>query len=143
MERKHKPAWWLLYLTVPLLIVLLIGEGRLSECARGNTAFWKWPSSLVVFGLMAVWVRANEAALMDEDYGKIHWTLERDPSGESDRDPRELPLADVLEDSEQDGSRWKPTQRRKVQLICSLNSDPRSCHSWLLTVITGILYHLP
>ena len=57
---------------------------------------------VVGFGLMALWVRANESALVYEEYQKEYWRLVRGPEAEEDWDPRQLPLVDDREDSEPD-----------------------------------------
>lgn len=101
METKRKPNWWLLYLTVPLMIILLLLQARMSSPPEIHEALG-FGIVLGCFGLMAVWVQANQAALMNEEFEKEHWRLVQDRKEEPDRDPHHLPLADIADGTDQD-----------------------------------------
>lgn len=101
MERKSKINWWLLYLTGPFMIGLLLLEGRLQASVPVHRIL-EFGVMVLGFGLMAVWVQVNQAALENEEFEKEHWRLDRDPNSEPDVDPRHLPLVDVGEDSDRD-----------------------------------------
>lgn len=65
-RKQRKPAWFILYVLVVLMIVALVLEGK--DGLPG------WANELVgigivffVFGSIALWVHLNTAALMDEE----------------------------------------------------------------------------
>ncbi len=58
----RKPVWWLLYALIPLLIGLLIIEHDLVLSLLGHELV-QIGILVVVFGLMALWVRANEKGI--------------------------------------------------------------------------------
>ncbi len=67
---KHQsvqPKWWQLYLTFPLMVVLFAIEGRLklSTYARQIAQLG---IILLVFGLVHLWLKANEAAMRQMDH---------------------------------------------------------------------------
>jgi hypothetical protein len=95
-----KPRWWLLYLTLPLMIGLFVLEGRLTEPDIVHRIL-ELGIVIVCFGLMAVWVRANEDALIIEGFEHEHWTLEPDCKAEGELDPHRLPLAEDSEELEE------------------------------------------
>lgn len=103
MERKRKPNWWLLYLTVPLMIVLLVLEARMPYPLVVHRIA-EFAIVLVSFGLMAVWMRANQGALVDEGMVKERWALP-DPKSEDGSDSGAPPCA-----REGDGSEESPYQ---------------------------------
>ncbi len=126
MERKFKPNWWLLYLTVPLMIGLLFLEGHLQASPQVHRIM-EFGIVVIGFGLMAMWVRANEGALVNEEMDRERWMLvppsdgtadEFDPDGgvpqlrvnalgefdmtsETGIDPDSLPRVDEEDDSEE------------------------------------------
>jgi hypothetical protein len=57
-----KPRWWLLYAVLPLAAVLLVAAERLSPSA-GWRMIAEGSASLLIIGLVALWVRANRLAL--------------------------------------------------------------------------------
>ena len=59
-----RPKWWQLYLTFPLLIALFIVDNRLKLSARGHQAL-QIGITLLLYGLIRLWLKANEAALSD------------------------------------------------------------------------------
>lgn len=101
MERTKKPNWWLLYLTVPLMVILLVLQGEIPSPASVHEIL-EIGIVLACFGLMAVWVQANQAALMNEQFEREHWRLVSDRNEMPDRDPHHLPLADVADDTDQE-----------------------------------------
>jgi hypothetical protein len=79
MVRKQKPNWWLLYLTAPLLLALLVMESQLPYSPVIHRIA-EFAIVLLGFGLMLLWVRANEGALIDEEIEKERWTIIPDPA---------------------------------------------------------------
>ena len=112
MERKNKPRWSLLYLTVPLMVILLILQGEMPSAPTVHEVP-EMGIVLVCFGLMVVWVHGNQAALLNEQFEKERWELHTYDS-EPDLDPRHLPLADIVEEPEQHPSdvQTSPTKGR-------------------------------
>lgn len=90
MERKHKANWWLVYATVPLMIALLLIEARIPGTLLVHRIL-EFGIVLLSFGLMAIWVHGNQAALSDEEIEEQPWTLEPDPRSEVMVDPDMLP----------------------------------------------------
>jgi hypothetical protein len=62
--RTARPKWWQVYLTFPLLIALFIFDNRLKISERGHQAV-QIGIILLVYGLVHLWLKANEAALSD------------------------------------------------------------------------------
>ncbi len=60
------PKWWQLYALFPLLILLLVLEHRLPFSAGEHQAA-QIGIILLVYGLVHLWLRANEAALAETD----------------------------------------------------------------------------
>jgi hypothetical protein len=58
------PKWWQVYLTLPLLTALFIFDNRLKISERGHQAV-QIGIILLVYGLVHLWLKANEAALSD------------------------------------------------------------------------------
>lgn len=59
----RKPAWWLLYLLIPLLIGLSILDQGLVLSLLGHEIV-QFGILVVFFGLVVLWVRSNSAALV-------------------------------------------------------------------------------
>lgn len=65
--RRQKPSWWLLYAIVLLMFIALLGitwigiRGVPGEIVTGAIV-------LGAFGLMFLWVKANQAPLWSEEY---------------------------------------------------------------------------
>ena len=100
MARNIKPRWWLLYLTLPLMIGLLVLEGRLADPPIVHQIL-EFGIVIVCFGLMAVWVHASEGALLNEEFEKERWRLRHDCMEEEELDPHRLPLAEDREELEE------------------------------------------
>jgi hypothetical protein len=60
--RNRKPAWWLLYALVPIMVALFVIEHYLVLSELGHKLV-QLVIVVVVFGAMALWVRANETSL--------------------------------------------------------------------------------
>jgi hypothetical protein len=61
-----RPKWWQVYLSLPLLVVLLTVDSRLKISNRGHQAV-QIGIILFVYGLMYLWVKANAQALREMD----------------------------------------------------------------------------
>jgi hypothetical protein len=72
--KHHKPNWWLLFLLIPLMLALLVVVPQFfraslsGEIADGTVV-------VAIFGLMLLWVRANESALVWEEAQKARGTI--------------------------------------------------------------------
>lgn len=62
-SRDRGPAWWQLFLLVPIMVGLLELDARAPLSERGHTAA-AVGIVLLVYGLVGLWVRANKVALM-------------------------------------------------------------------------------
>ncbi len=59
MDKKHsRPNWWILYLTVPLLILLGMWEVKATLTPREHTVL-ELMIILVIFGLAWLWLDKN------------------------------------------------------------------------------------
>ena len=65
-SKKQRPSWWLLYLSLPMMIGLFLIEMRLSLSDTGHR-FAEFIIVLIVFGSMSLWLKANTGALIQED----------------------------------------------------------------------------
>ena len=64
-SRSRRPSWWQLWLILPALAILALLETRASLSPAGHTAV-ETAIVLAVFGLVAAWLRANQARLLRE-----------------------------------------------------------------------------
>ncbi|MGB8645558.1 MAG: hypothetical protein WCF84_09990 [Anaerolineae bacterium] len=91
---KNKPAWWVLYVLVPIMIGLLIGEGEL-PIPTGDHRIFEMGIVLVGFVSFGIWVHANEGALLRaeaERYRDITLDItEYTPTGEILQETGNLP----------------------------------------------------
>ncbi len=62
METR-KPSWWVLYLIVPVMAGLLVIEHDLVLSLLGHELA-QFGIVVIIFGLMALWVRANEREMV-------------------------------------------------------------------------------
>lgn len=78
--RNLHPKWWQLYLTLPLLVVLFMGDSRLKISSGGHEAA-QIGIVLLVYGLIYLWLKANAKALryMDEAPYRSRATMIRVP----------------------------------------------------------------
>ncbi len=67
-----RTKWWQVYLTLSLLIVLFIFDSRLKISGRGHQAV-QIGIILLVYGLVHLWLNANQAALAE--YGQYRGTV--------------------------------------------------------------------
>ena len=65
-RKQRKPAWFILYFLVVLMIVALVLEGKDGLPGWANDALGIG-IVLFVFGSMALWVHLNTGALLDEE----------------------------------------------------------------------------
>ncbi len=86
MPKKNRPQWWQLYLLLPFMIILLIAEANVPDSLVGHRLL-EFGIVLLIFGLMAVWVNVNQAALNAEQVTGEHWKLEPEPRSEMIIDP--------------------------------------------------------
>ena len=91
---NHRPKWWQVYLTLPLLIVLFMLDSRLKLSERGHQAV-QIGIILLVYGLVHLWLKANARALSNMDQRQYHGTVTvtRIPSyqlPESNKDKRPI-----------------------------------------------------
>ncbi len=68
-KRTRKPAWWLLYALIPFLGMLLLDVDWLPVPPIVHTAL-DIIAVLIALGLMAIWLRANRIAMVQEEYQK-------------------------------------------------------------------------
>jgi len=78
-SKNHRPSWWLLYLTLPMMIGLFLLEMRSSLSETGHR-FSELIIILIVFGSMSLWLEANKGALIQEDLERRDAALEADSS---------------------------------------------------------------
>jgi hypothetical protein len=67
--KKQRPSWWLLYLSLPVMIGLFVIEMRLSLSDAGHQLA-QIIIVLVIFGFIWVWLNANTGAIIQEDLEK-------------------------------------------------------------------------
>jgi predicted membrane channel-forming protein YqfA (hemolysin III family) len=65
-QKRRKPAWFILYILVVLMIVALALEGKDSLPGWANEALGIG-IVFFVFGSIALWVHMNTSALLDEE----------------------------------------------------------------------------
>ena len=81
MSARPKPQWWLLYAVIPLMIVLFALESQMHGSLIEHRVM-EFGIVLLTFGLMAMWVRANEAALIEAEVAYTETPREPDAPGE-------------------------------------------------------------
>lgn len=74
MHQDIRPKWWQVYLTFPLLIALFLLDSRLKLSEHGHQAV-QIGILLFIYGLIHLWLKANEAALSKLDQRKFHGTV--------------------------------------------------------------------
>lgn len=93
LGRPQKPAWWQLYVWFLLMVGLSVLMMWLSIPAPWRTV-WHVVWSLLTLGGMSVWVRANSAALLDEDRARHTEHKQHTSSAPADTG-RTIPLTPV------------------------------------------------
>jgi hypothetical protein len=74
MYQDIRPKWWQIYLTFPLLIALFLLDNRLKLSLHEHQAV-QIGILLLVYGLIHLWLKANEAALSNMDRRQFHGTV--------------------------------------------------------------------
>jgi hypothetical protein len=74
MYQDIRPKWWQVYLTFPLLIALFLLDNHLKLSLHEHQAV-QIGILLFVYGLIHLWLKANEAALSKMDQRKFHGTV--------------------------------------------------------------------
>jgi hypothetical protein len=64
--KKQRPSWWLLYLSLPMMIGLILVEMRQPLPETGHKMA-EFVILLVIFGYIWLWSKANAGALIQED----------------------------------------------------------------------------
>ncbi len=75
---QHKRKWWLLFAIFPLSVGLLWLDGRLTLQPQGHQLL-EMGIVLISFGLMALWVRANQAEIARESATHTTYSVLPDP----------------------------------------------------------------
>ena len=73
-RKKQRPSWWLLYLSLLMMIVLFLVEIRLSMSDTSHR-FAELIIVLIFFGSLSLWLKANGGALIQEDLER--WRVEQ------------------------------------------------------------------
>lgn len=94
--RKGKPNWWMLYALIPSMPVLLVVGSRIPGSSLEHRLM-EFGIVLLGFGLIALWVRANEPALIEQEMTDVKWSIVYD----SEEGLGHLPLADCDDDVEE------------------------------------------
>lgn len=83
-SKYPRPRWWLLYLLLPLMIGLLYLESR-ALWTTGQHQAAQISITLITYGLMWLWLKANEGALIWEEVEKTRWSLDADRNSQPER----------------------------------------------------------
>ncbi len=94
--RKGKPNWWMLYALIPSIPILLVIESRIPGSSLEHRLM-EFGIVLLGFGLIALWVHANEPALIEEEMTNAKWSIVYD----SEEGLGYLPLADCDDEVEE------------------------------------------
>ncbi len=87
---QHKRKWWLLFAIFPLSVGLLWFDGRLTLQPQGHQLL-EMGIVLLSFGLMALWVRADQTEISRESATHTTYLVLPDPECNQALD---LPVAD-------------------------------------------------
>ncbi len=90
MSRNTRVHRWHAYALVPLMIGLLVVEARIPDSLLVHRVL-EFGILLLAFGLMALWVHANQVALMEEEISEQQWTILPDPRATPNINPNILP----------------------------------------------------
>jgi hypothetical protein len=71
---NRRVPWWQAFLSVPLLVGLFIGEQRLRLSLTGHQTV-QVIIVLFVFGLLTLWLKAQDGALIHEEYRRHQMTF--------------------------------------------------------------------
>ena len=72
-KERRRPSWWQLWLLFPVLGILAFLEAGASLSPTGHRVV-EVAIILVVYGLVSVWLRANQAALLRESRDDLSQT---------------------------------------------------------------------
>ena len=86
-SKKQRPSRWLLYLSLPMMIVLFLLEMRLSLSDTSHR-FAELVIVLIFFGSLSLWLKANRGALIQEDLER--WQAEQIQSNSLRADSRPI-----------------------------------------------------
>ncbi len=64
--KRHRPSWWLLYLSLPAFLGLYLVEMRL-PLSEGGRRLAELFILLIVYGGIFLWQNANRGAILEED----------------------------------------------------------------------------
>lgn|SRR5574341_1730883 len=74
MLKKPKPKWWQLFALLPAMVGLLVIESQVATLPLEHQVL-QLGILILIFGLIALWVRVNTDTIMNED---LKWTEESD-----------------------------------------------------------------
>jgi hypothetical protein len=90
-DKPRKPAWWMLYAVVPVMGGLVFVEARASFSPGWHKAV-QVGIILFVYGLVWVWLRANDGAMLHDSANRAPLFREaRDGRDAAQRSERRLP----------------------------------------------------
>jgi hypothetical protein len=90
-DKPRKPAWWMLYAVVPVMGGLLVLEFR-APLSPGWHKAVQIGIILFVYGLVWVWLRANDSAMLHDSANRAHLFREaRDDRDAAQRSARRSP----------------------------------------------------
>lgn len=136
-DTPRKPAWWMLYAVVPVMGGLVLVEVRASFSPGWHKAV-QIGIILFVYGLVWVWLRANDSAMLHDSANRAPLFREaRDDRDAAQRSARRLPekhltpsqgLSAALRPSSTLGCVNLRAHRREIRK-CSHNLDRQLSHS--------------
>jgi hypothetical protein len=137
IEKPRQPAWWMLYAVVPVMGGLVLVEARSSFSPGWHKAV-QVGIILFVYGLVWVWLRANDSAMLHDSANRAPLFREaRDDRDAAQRSARRLPgrhltpsqgLSAALRPSSTLGRVNLRAHRREIRK-CSHSLDRRSSRS--------------
>jgi hypothetical protein len=137
MLKTREPAWWMLYALVPVMGGLLVLEFR-APLSPGWHKGLQVGIILFVYGLVWVWLRANDLAMLHDSANRTPLFREaRDDRDAAQRSARRLPekhltpsqgLSAVLRPSSTLGCVNLRAHRREIRK-CSHSLDRQLSHS--------------
>jgi hypothetical protein len=137
MLKTREPAWWMLYALVPVMGGLLVLEFR-APLSPGWHKGLQVGIILFVYGLVWVWLRANDIAMLHDSVNRAPLFREaRDDRDAAQRSARRLPekhltpsqgLSAVLRPSSTLGCVNLRAHRREIRK-CSHSLDRQLSHS--------------
>jgi hypothetical protein len=136
-DKPRQPAWWMLYAVVPVMGGLVLVEARASFSPGWHKAV-QIGIILFVYGLVWVWLRANDSAMLHDSANRAPLFREaRDDRDAAQRSARLLPekhltpspgLSAALRPGSTLGCINLRAHRREIRK-CSHNLDRQLSHS--------------